>query len=200
MSALKKIMVSLMLTMSVMLYAITCNVRDFGAKGDGKTDDTLAFQKAFKAAFVPRDNNNISFSTPEVFVPAGRYLLKDTLVFFNNLVMRGEKGSVLIQPDPKKDLLYGHPARFGFFENLTFSGGRTQVHIWTENNDASIFSFKNCRFENSSAFAVKSFDFATGGGPLSGQRANNKLVAPYHVIEKDGRFELIDQDVSRFKK
>ena len=40
-------------------------VRDFGAKGDGKTDDTAAIQKALDAAGEVQET---------VFVPAGVYL------------------------------------------------------------------------------------------------------------------------------
>jgi hypothetical protein len=43
------------------------NVRDFGAKGDGKTDDTPAIQKAIDALGEPGG---------EVYVPAGRYFLE----------------------------------------------------------------------------------------------------------------------------
>lgn len=46
--------------------ADTANVREFGAKGDGATDDTAAFAKAIAA----RD---------KVFVPNGEYLLSGTL-------------------------------------------------------------------------------------------------------------------------
>jgi hypothetical protein len=55
------------------------NVRDFGAKGDGQTDDTLAIRRAF--------NNTYSYSTTisgvttrrTIYFPAGRYLLSDII-------------------------------------------------------------------------------------------------------------------------
>src|SRR5579872_785038 len=43
----------------------TVNVRDFGATGDGSTDDTQAINKAFKAAAGQHAN---------VYFPAGTYL------------------------------------------------------------------------------------------------------------------------------
>lgn len=43
----------------------TLNVRDFGAKGDGKTDDTKAIQKALDSAAATQGT---------VFVPEGLYM------------------------------------------------------------------------------------------------------------------------------
>ncbi|HOK77954.1 MAG TPA: glycosyl hydrolase family 28-related protein, partial [Verrucomicrobiota bacterium] len=47
------------------------NVRDFGAVGDGKTDDTEAFRSALKAAGDAGGD--------VVFVPRGNYLIGGTL-------------------------------------------------------------------------------------------------------------------------
>lgn len=46
------------------------NVKDFGAKGDGVTDDTQAIQNAFNFAI----NNN-----KKVYIPAGTYIISQTL-------------------------------------------------------------------------------------------------------------------------
>lgn len=56
------------------------NVRDFGAKGDGESDDTQAFKNAIEAT-----NNGA------LLIPAGRYKLTDILYIRKaNLVLRGE--------------------------------------------------------------------------------------------------------------
>lgn len=47
------------------------NVKDFGAKGDGVTDDTLALEKAFKYACEKRGR---------IFFPVGTYPIKRTLI------------------------------------------------------------------------------------------------------------------------
>ena len=47
------------------------NVKNFGAKGDGKTDDTAALQKAFDKL-----DNYVT-----VYLPAGRYIISKTLVW-----------------------------------------------------------------------------------------------------------------------
>lgn len=53
------------------------NVRDFGAKGDGTTDDTTAFQKALDAAVS-------LFTGGCVYFPAGRYRL-NSLVYSDSI-------------------------------------------------------------------------------------------------------------------
>lgn len=57
------------------------NVHDFGAVGDGKTDDTPAFVKALKAA----SEGNIK----TVFVPFGHYAIKGNLLVPPNVCLAG---------------------------------------------------------------------------------------------------------------
>eukprot|EP00050_Salpingoeca_kvevrii_P014100 m.32637 g.32637 ORF g.32637 m.32637 type:complete len:334 (-) comp5558_c0_seq2:3218-4219(-) len=66
------------------------NVRDYGAKGDGSTDDTGAFAAALSAAATA--------SGGEVFVPTGRYLLAGTLAIPSAVVLRGSYLSVPSHP------------------------------------------------------------------------------------------------------
>ncbi|HLU66879.1 MAG TPA: glycosyl hydrolase family 28-related protein, partial [Kofleriaceae bacterium] len=59
---------------------VVSNVRDFGAVGDGATDDTRAFQDALAAA-----------EGGALLVPAGRYLIRGKLAMRrSNVVLRGE--------------------------------------------------------------------------------------------------------------
>lgn len=67
---------------------VTHNVRDFGAKGDGQTDDSDAFLKAIA-----------EMREGVLFVPEGRYIITKILVVDKSkLVIRGE--------DPAKTTLY----------------------------------------------------------------------------------------------
>lgn len=56
-------------------------VRDFGAKADGQTDDTAAFQKALDAA---ADGGGI------VYAPAGRYVIRGRLRLPTAVTLRGD--------------------------------------------------------------------------------------------------------------
>jgi hypothetical protein len=69
------------------------NVLDFGAKGDGKTDDTQAFQKALDEA---GKKGGI------VFVPAGDYLIKSHLLIPPNVTLEG-----VAKAPPTTSLGYG---------------------------------------------------------------------------------------------
>src|SRR5260221_14695814 len=53
------------------------NARDFGAKGDGRTDDTASLQAAINAAGP--DSGAFFWRTRIVYLPAGTYLVSDTL-------------------------------------------------------------------------------------------------------------------------
>ncbi|QNN23254.1 hypothetical protein HED60_13550 [Planctomycetales bacterium ZRK34] len=64
------------------------SVRDFGAVGDGKTDDTAAFQKAFDQA-----------GGKVIAVPPGRYIITD-------FIYMRQRGTVLIGDDPAQCVLY----------------------------------------------------------------------------------------------
>src|SRR5215470_11486454 len=58
------------------------NVKDFGAVGDGATDDTAAIQATFDAAFGPANNPHgaNSYLNKPVYFPTGRYIIKSPLV------------------------------------------------------------------------------------------------------------------------
>ena len=78
------------------------NVKEFGAKADGKNDDAPAIQKAIDFA--------VKNGKGGIFLPQGRYLLNrrkgwraPTLRFhrIKNFKMKGEQGTVLVMNSPK---------------------------------------------------------------------------------------------------
>jgi len=73
--------------LSAVAFGLELNVKDFGAVGDGKADDTIAIQKAIDAA---------SLSTGgELLFPAGNYRITNTLHIekCSGLIIRGEGNS-----------------------------------------------------------------------------------------------------------
>jgi len=81
------------------------NVKQFGAIADGKTDDSEAFRIAISAAIGAGEKS-------VVFVPAGCYKLdvpmgRGMLEIKNakNLVLEGEKGTLLLSSDPTKHMI-----------------------------------------------------------------------------------------------
>jgi hypothetical protein len=96
---------------------VSANVRDFGVRGDGKTDDTAAFQRALDQA-----PNGV------LLVPRGHYHLAGQLTITRSgLVLRGEGpgGSILHFASSLADLqkLTTLPAS----NKLSWSGGLIQI-------------------------------------------------------------------------
>ena len=135
------------------------NVRDFGAKGDGATDDTAAIRAAVKAAFErrripqhPQYGYFVSFS--EVYFPNGHYLISDT-IDINAVNLRGEAYAAIEQKDPAKDIFTNPWAWRVKIEGLTFLGGKVQLDLGNPNVDSGHVTVLNCHFKNSGSVAVQ---------------------------------------------
>ncbi|MEV4335772.1 glycosyl hydrolase family 28-related protein [Streptomyces sp. NPDC049590] len=90
-------------------------VRDFGAKGDGVTDDTAAIQAAINAAAVAGGT---------LYFPAGRYTLTAALTWASgvNAVGAGARVSILQSTDQTKDCITGTDVGGVTLERLQMSG------------------------------------------------------------------------------
>ena len=98
------------------------NVLDFGAKGDGKTPDSEAIQKALDAAGAVGGT---------VYVPAGRYLCHDLKVHPHTTVLaepqwgyRGDAGAMLLLDSEEADCLLNITGAFGVHLRGLFLQGR----------------------------------------------------------------------------
>lgn len=79
-------LVTLLVAVAGAVGAVPLNARDFGAKGDGVTDDTAALQAALDAACAAGGG--------ELLIPAGEYLVSSTLKLERTaLTLRGEGSS-----------------------------------------------------------------------------------------------------------
>lgn len=114
------------------------NVKDFGAKGDGKTSDTAAIQAALDAAGKVEG---------AVFFPGGKYLCADlkvspytTLFGYPQWIFKGEeRGAVLKLESEKADCLLNITGAFGVrICGLTLDSIRTakkEIHGIYLNNE-----------------------------------------------------------------
>ncbi|TAE77078.1 MAG: hypothetical protein EAZ65_00765 [Verrucomicrobia bacterium] len=103
---------------------IRANVKDFGALGDGQSDDTAAFEKAIAAV-----NNGA------LLVPAGRYRITRVLSFRkSNFVLRGEGSakSILLFPKTLVEVL-GKRQGTGEYGNWSWTGG----FLWVEGRESN---------------------------------------------------------------
>jgi len=101
------------------------NVADFGAKGDGKTPDSGAIQKALDAAGAVGGT---------VYLPAGRYPCHDLKVHPHTTVLaepqwgyRGDAGAMLLLDSDEADCLLNITGAFGAHLHGLFLQGRREV-------------------------------------------------------------------------
>jgi Pectate lyase superfamily protein len=97
--------------------------RDFGAKGDGSSDDTSAFQHALDALSANKQG-------PAIWIPAGVYRITQTLTLAGGagLSIIGENpGSTILKwAGPKGgSLLHLDGVAYSRFDRLTFDGAET---------------------------------------------------------------------------
>lgn len=98
---------------------IMTNVKDFGAKGNGTTDDSTAIQKAI--------DHVASIGGGSVFIPNGIYIVKNNIILRNKVNLLGSKGSSEILFDdsfvgtisPNPNTLY-HPAFWNEHNQSTY--------------------------------------------------------------------------------
>lgn len=135
------------------------NVRDFGAKGDGETDDTAAIRQAIAAKKAntgfARPKRSAYRSSSELFFPQGSYLISDSLDITGLSTIRGEGKAILKQTNPEKDILVGLATHRILIEGLTFVDGRDHVVLGNGNADKSNFKIHDCSFMNAGGVAIR---------------------------------------------
>ena len=139
---MKKILFSVVLTAAVfVLCAREFNVRDHGAKGDGKTDDTAAVQAAADAAIKASSNQ---YDRRSIYFPPGNYRLNGT-VKLRHISLRGED-AVITQTDDNA-LSFDYADFWSVrVTGITFIGGKGHVSLINNNKDKSLFFVDHCRF------------------------------------------------------
>ena len=146
------------------------NVADFGAKGDGVTDDTAAIQRAADALNGPgigREANCLSGCGkryvdgpyPAVVFPAGTYRVTGPVVFTGNVKLLGEDGAKVVNATKDKETFYVRDNHRLVVENLAFEGGSVQVRQWTRNRDVSYLKVSGCTFSGASDTALVSVSY-----------------------------------------
>ena len=132
-----------------LLASVEINVKTFGARGDGKTDDTAAIQKAADAAVKAQRN---IFDNRSLYFPAGTYRLNGQITL-RNISLRGTD-AVIAQKDKNAISFYYTDFWSVRVTGLTFNGGKGHVSVINDNTDKSLFFVDNCRFFHCSGSAL----------------------------------------------
>lgn len=163
--ALYKLMgTALLLAVSFQATA-SIDVRSFGAKGDGITDDTVAIQRAADALNGSRIGREALCLTgcqmkyvdgpyPAVIFPSGTYRVTGPVVFTGNVKLLGEGGAKIINSATECDTFYVRDSHRLVVENMVFEGGAVHLRHWTRNRDVSYLKVSGCTFKNASDTAI----------------------------------------------
>ncbi|MCB1556559.1 MAG: hypothetical protein KDJ15_04510 [Alphaproteobacteria bacterium] len=98
-------------------FSDLASVKDFGAVGDGLTDDTLAIQQALAAHAA-------------VFVPAGTYLITGTMTLGGGQSLFGAGQSSVIRCQANSFNAIELPNKQAFLSNLRIEGGDVAVKLY----------------------------------------------------------------------
>ena len=105
------------------------NVRDYGATGDGTTDDTAAIQAAINAAELITGSTYITATHPAtLYVPAGVYKITDTINILGNIQFIGDGNTAtifnIVSATPIQAFLIGPSADNQYMWGSRFQGFR----------------------------------------------------------------------------
>lgn len=149
---------------TLLLPAGEFNVKKFGAKGDGKTDDTAAIQAAVKAAaakckirrnFRGSPQSSYYGSGVSVTFPAGIYKITKTIHVSGTVSLMGKDAAPFIEwHGEEKGVMFDIYAHRNRVDSLIFLGGGRQLQFSNPNVDKTLIFITNCQFLYAKDIAV----------------------------------------------
>jgi len=148
----KQFLIYLLVLISNSIIAI--NVKDFGAKGDGKTDDTQAILRAINALKTISTNNFNNGYKPSIYIggsedlyfPFGIYFISSSIKIGHYVRLKGEN-SIITTFSGKNELtcldLVGWQCTISGFQ---FANFKIAIKIDNQNLDAGQITIRDCKF------------------------------------------------------
>lgn len=145
--------------------SFSIDVRNFGAVGNGVTDDTAAILAAVARvqasvkAMKTRAGLTVVSST-ELYFPAGTYLISDTIKVEASVVrIRSESGARIVQSAAAPIFVFHHPSGGGStsvkIHGMKFLYGTNQLVFSNNNVNATMLKIEDCEFRESTDYAIK---------------------------------------------
>ncbi|MEO6077532.1 MAG: glycosyl hydrolase family 28-related protein [Candidatus Andersenbacteria bacterium] len=144
------------------------NIKDFGAKGDGKADDTKAIQSAVTSAGNTKST---------VCFPAGRYILSGEISFNSYGSVRSDAGALLEQTCSTCKIFAFTNQYVINIQGIKFLGGTKQIAVASSGAQDSSIQITDSEFDGSS-------DYAIIAGNISGDLLSGSLTIDRSKIVK----------------
>jgi hypothetical protein len=130
------------------------NVKDYGAKGDGKHNDSPAIQAAINAASgFSIDSATGSGSAVSIFLPSGKYRLSKQLSIGAYTTLFGDRAILMPDKDVSAMQISGYQNNIS---NLVFIGGSNGISIATGNVSTCVINIEHCEFQTQTLTAIES--------------------------------------------
>ena len=126
---------------TVAVFAGEISVKDFGAAGNGKKDDTAAIRAAI--SFAVKQSSD-PYNPKTVYFPSGTYSVNGTLKV-ERISLCGNN-AVIIQKDPAATTFDFVDFWHTSVKGLVFKGGKAHIAAVNDNVDKSLFFVENCKF------------------------------------------------------
>lgn len=146
----------------------TVSVKDFGATGNGSTDDTTAIQNALNyiasatsAGLTTSGSLTTSYSgtAPRLYFPKGTYKITAKLTLGSYLEVLGD--SAIIKQYTDSENIFDGVAYQWLIDGIQFVGGNYQINLYNANINSTMVKITNCQFFLSRSYAINTS--ATGG-------------------------------------
>lgn len=105
------------------------SVLEFGAKGDGQTDDSEAIQAAVDSAFQ---------IGAKVCLPTGRYAVSKTIVIPDGVIIEGEGKGATATQTPKKGSILMNTGEMMTVQIIGHNAGLRDLVVYDDNNEGSV--------------------------------------------------------------
>eukprot|EP01043_Picozoa_sp_COSAG02_P016495 COSAG02_NODE_728_length_17995_cov_52.042244_1_plen_565_part_00 len=135
--------------------AISFNVKDFGATGDGSTDDSDALQAALTTASKHVATAHMSMWGPSVVFPHGSYAISRTLMISAGVALLGADEAMILQRNSSADIFYSAYVWRFRMERLRLSGGQNHLHLGTNNTDTAFWTIRDCVFSMAANASIR---------------------------------------------